>query len=222
MKKTILFLGILFFTTFTHAQIFIGGGLGFNTQSGSMTRADDNNSSKIEGPTITRFHIAPFVGYNLSEKLAIGLELGFNTNKTKSNQDPVDITSYTGWNVSPFARYYFLKFNKLLLYGQGNINAMGTNSKITKGNITAEQPTTFSFGLNLFPAVQYNLSNRISLFSELRIFNLNFTHSIYKRGTELGGSKTTDKYSGNSFNFGANSNDLFNSNNFQVGFHINL
>lgn len=222
MKKSILTLALIFFVTVANAQIFVGGGVGFNTQSGKVTISDGSNSKEVSSGTSTRFSIAPLIGYNLNEKLAVGFQAGFGMSDINSTPNVNPTNSFIYWYANPFARYSFLKFNKFSVYGQGNLNISVNNSKVKVNSSISSGPSSLNFGFSVFPGMLYDLNKRISLFTELNFFSLSFNHGIYTTKSELEGNVTTTKSSGNTFNFGVSSDNLINTSSIQIGFHVNL
>lgn len=75
-------------------------GLGFNAQSSTVKA----NGQSQDGPKISSFSITPSVGYFVIDGLAVGIDLGFNSETNKSNGDKI---TQTRFSVMPTATYYF-------------------------------------------------------------------------------------------------------------------
>ena len=213
MKKVFMFFVLLLATsTALTAQVFVGGGLGFSSDGGKTT----TGSTEIKDPTTTSFSFQPTVGYFLNDKFAFGLSLaigGTNISGVNAfNQDYENKT--TSWSVFPFARYYFLTFDKLSFYAQGSLMFGGQDSSVTVGSTTTNSPYVAKIGFNVFPAVQYCLSDNLGLFANLNFLSLNYTHSSQKdEDANPTVTKETD-----SFNFGVNADNVLSTSAFTIGF----
>ncbi|WP_326983754.1 OmpW family outer membrane protein [Chryseobacterium sp. MYb264] len=75
-------------------------GLGFNAQSSTVKANGESN----DGPKISNFSITPSVGYFVIDGLAVGIDLGFNSNTNKFDGDKLTNTTFS---VMPTATYYF-------------------------------------------------------------------------------------------------------------------
>lgn len=104
MKKIILSLMIMFAAISASAQVYVGGSLAWTHDD-----ALDYNS----------FKLAPEVGYNFNEKLAVAVELAYmhgkydddNDHKVKSN----------AFAIAPYVRYTFFKKNIVRLFLDGGL-----------------------------------------------------------------------------------------------------
>lgn len=215
MKKFILSLAAVTLVTVLNAQVFVGGSVGFNSTQGA--NKIDQNETKDN--TSRSYSFSPMVGYSVNEKVAVGLELSIAGSYDNDNRDQATIEKGFGWGVSPFARYYFLNFNKFSVYGQANFTIAGGTSKETHENTTTNGPTVSLVGLNIAPALQYSFNERIGLFANLNFLSIGYNFSSTKTKSDLIGDV---KATASSFNFGANTSNLINTENFQIGFYINL
>src|SRR5690606_23060383 len=147
MKKLILSAIAVFALSFAHAQeeestfgfgegnIFVEGNIGFNS-----TKEGDDKSSK--------FTFAPKAGYFISDDLAVGLDLGFGSNKTEEAGTETVKTSTVGFGA--FARYYFLELGeRFKTYGEFGLDYKTENNKKTdvKTNTFRARAT---LGINYF------------------------------------------------------------------------
>ena len=83
MRKIFMTLVALVMTVAANAQVFVGGEVGF------WRNYEDNHTS---------FTVAPQVGYNITNKWAIGLEFDYDYNY-------YDGLKVNGVGAAPFARY---------------------------------------------------------------------------------------------------------------------
>ncbi|MDR1679494.1 MAG: porin family protein [Prevotellaceae bacterium] len=144
-----------------------------------------------------QFTISPEIGFYLSEKFDVGLDFSFSTEKYHND------AKGNSWAIAPYARYSFLQFGKFEVIGKAQIYFEGDKQEDPAGN---ELKGT-GFGLNVTPILAYNLTENWVLFTQLNCFALGF--SSY---TPDGGD------AGTHFGLGLDANDLYNTNNLQVGF----
>ena len=83
MKKILLMLVVAVASLTASAQVYVGGGLGFWHES-------END--------VTTFRLAPSVGYELSEKWAIGAEVAYEFVKAGANVQTMEIAPYARWS----------------------------------------------------------------------------------------------------------------------------
>lgn len=137
MKK-ILLLGAVALFGAMNAQTekgswVIGGSttLGFN----NVTTKTKANGESYDGPKISTFSFTPSVGYFVANKIAIGLDLGFQSTTTKDEGDKLTSSTIL---VMPTATYYFKSDSKVIPYlGAG----VGYGSNTSKYN-SSESNTT--------------------------------------------------------------------------------
>ena len=183
MKKGFILVTIcLFVATVCNAQFFLGGSVGLNA-----------NAPK-QGSSTTSFDLSPSFGYSISDKFATGLSFSVSTS-SQVNTTNSDITNTTtSWKLEPFARYYFLNVDRLSFYAEGGVYA---------GGKSVQNGASSSYlGMEVFPAVEYSLTNRFGLFAQLNYFGLNYRHND----------------SGDSFGFNFNTGNVTSTSNFGIGF----
>lgn len=106
MKKIMLLGAFAIIANSSFAQLFVSGGLGFNTSSTKTTSGSVTN----EGDKYLSFSITPRVGYFFTEHIVAGLDLSFSSDRTKyANSDNKLVTR--GFGGGPFVRYVH-KFNE--------------------------------------------------------------------------------------------------------------
>ncbi len=181
MKKVLLTAAIAVATVFAaNAQWYVGGAIGIQS-----------NSEKVGDPKFG-INIAPEVGYYLSDKFDVGLDLTFGFSKSQAD------TKTTDFVFAPYARYSFLQFGKLEVIAKGQAYIDYTHSKTGSADGTGST----AFGLRVFPQVAYGLMDNIVLFT-----NLNFA-SFYVEGGDPGAS----------FGIGVDANNLATLGDIQIGF----
>ena len=143
MKKILMTLVAVAMATTMNAQWFVGGSLGFG-------------SSKVAGGSSeSTFKIVPEVGYNLNDKWAFGVSLGYqkgacdfgNFNFTQGTQEV--------FTVTPYARYSFLKWERLTVFCDGGFGVASVK----------DQGTGFQIGLK--PGFAIKASDKISFVAHI-------------------------------------------------------
>lgn len=123
MKKALLVLvAVLACVTTANAQFYVGGSLGFT-------------STKVEGESGTSYKIIPDFGYQLNDKMSVGIQVGYShgiaafgsltvtdikqamsnviSGFADMNDDGMKLNSFT---VSPYFRYNLVEFGKAHLF----------------------------------------------------------------------------------------------------------
>ncbi|MGQ2985107.1 outer membrane beta-barrel protein [Flavobacterium sp.] len=134
-------------TGFTKGDVFASGSLGYN-------------SRKTGEEKYTRFGVMPRVGYFVSEKIAIGAQLGYSS---------TEATYYTGmeWDerttnsltAGAFARYYGTPGKTFSFFGQLHVNY---NSEKTDYEGGGEDKRN-GFDIGIMPGISYFVSDHIAL-----------------------------------------------------------
>lgn len=241
MKKVFMTLAAVAAFSFANAQLFVGGSLGFSSQSG---KTNDNYTTTVgslttsyeteyKSPSSSEFVIAPKVGFYLNEKLAVGASLIFDRySKTEfdypqlwDNNSEVE-NSYknigTAFGIAPFVRYHFAEWNNLSLFGELTVGMMWGNTKdvatVDNKETTLDGPKTFAFGVSLTPGVAYKINEHIQLEATLDVFGLNYMYEKMTETTDEEILKGETVVTNSSFNFGVDSESLFNVGQLTVGF----
>ena len=106
MKKIMMTLAAIAVAATMNAQMYVGGSLAFTSSK------NDTEGAKAT----TEFSIKPEVGYNLDENLAVGLALGFTSEKAG------DADAMTTFEIAPYARYTFAKLDKVNFFVDGEVS----------------------------------------------------------------------------------------------------
>ena len=124
-----------------NAQSYIGGGIGFQTTS----QGDNTN-------TVIKF--APEIGYNLDENWAVGIALGYGHSKNSVETNGVEVSVKTNvYEIAPYARYTFAKFDKVNLFVDGGLDYVHTKAGDAKNN---------AFGIGFKPGLAVNVPDKLS------------------------------------------------------------
>ena len=189
----------------TNAQVFVGGNFGFNTTN---NKSLDVAASTQNGSNFS-FSFSPIAGKFLSEKLAIGVELDLSLSGSKTGVYIETITKSSSFGVSPFLRYYAIKWNKFSLFGQGNIGVELSNSSVKTGTVTNDGPKDTRLYLSIYPGLVYDITDKLSLQTSLNILSLGYSHINSKDGTSNSNSS--------SFNIGAGLSNIVSVNAITIG-----
>ena len=211
MKKLVLTFAVIFATiTAANAQLFIGGNLGLGVSSLGKSETTTGSSTTTVDPINTfSFNIAPKIGYNLNDKMAVGLNLYFGLNNTKYpdgyNMNETDHKlSYTNFGFDLFFRYYAMEVGQFSLFAEATAGlAIGNGSEEYKiGNTTTsiDKPKTTDIYVGITPGISYKVNEKLQFDAYLGLCELSFNHIMTK--TETNNTKTTK--SDNIFNLGIN------------------
>lgn len=178
------------------AQMFIGGGINFNTHSSKRTIG----STTVTDGKSFNFYLSPKVGYFLHDNFAVGLGIEYGYSKgTSSVEDAEAVTKGHSWAISPFARYYFVETGNLSFFAEGSVSIGWYKSVYKAGSYSQDSPKNVDVMVNVMPAVAYNFSEKFSIEASLGGIGYSSTKSSYTKdnGDE---DKSTD--SGLNISFG--------------------
>ena len=172
MKKIMMTLAAVCVAATMNAQVYVGGGLGVATSS-------------YDGNSTTIWSILPEVGYNINDKWAVGMTVGYGESRVKVKNGATE--KVKTFQVSPYARYTFVKFDKVNLFVDGGVGYKHENNAGTKTN-------TFAVGFK--PGVAVNLNEKLSFVAHVGFLG-------YENEKVKGDDKST-----NTFGFDLNGNAL--------------
>lgn len=104
MKKIILTALVAVASLGANAQVWLGGQVGFATASYDKGNA---NLEILPDKSVTTFNITPEIGYTLSDKWDLALQIGYNYTKVE------DKDAEGAFTVAPYARYTFATSGKV-------------------------------------------------------------------------------------------------------------
>ena len=164
--------------TTMNAQWYVGGNIGFGTSS-------------YDGNSTTTWAIIPEIGYNLSEKWAVGTIIGYGENIDKASKKiGGGKEKIKAFEIAPYVRYTFVKFDKVNIFVDGSVGYRHENWDGTKTNI---------FSLGLKPGVAVNLNDKLSFVAHVGFLG-------YENEKVKGDDKSTNyfgmNFNGNSLSFG--------------------
>ena len=204
MKKIILLAALSFAAVTVNAQWFVGGSVGFGT---STAKEGDNKA------TFTTFGLNPEVGYSFHDRWDVGIEGGYNFSTMKLDEDG-DKVKGGAWHVAPFIQYSAVEFKNFEIQFRADVHFAGgdlfvdATGDLPLGHYNDNFDAATEIGLNITPIVAYNISDRFQIRAALNFASLGFNY------TKEGDLKTTD------FGLAANTRNLMNTNDFQLGFIV--
>ena len=205
MKKIVLTIALAAFAFAANAQFVIGGQIGFNTNGGKQWGSTNVSGTTVEitvpSDVTTSFVFAPKFGYNLNEKMHVGIVLGYNsvTEKEYSNYSTYyrgghkgfegwDKTKHTYFFFAPYFRYTFMSFNKLSVFAEAQLTygfapkaSVRSYNTAIAGIVAAHDATTkdvfttSEFSLTAVPGVNYRFSNHFSADLYIDLLGISYT-----------------------------------------------
>lgn len=201
MKKIILTVAAVFAFGFANAQEEVKEAKGFGFSKGNII-VEGNlsfNSSKDEDPSeevkSSSFSFNPKAGYFVTDKIAVGLELGIGSGKTETTDltPPVSTTESTSnsFNGGVFARYYFLDLGaRFKTYAEAGLGFGST--KWETNNVETRKDSNFGLGIDL--GMNYFVTEKMAInFGLANVIGVNSGKSEFPGGAE----SKTNSFSGN-------------------------
>lgn len=256
MKKIVLTLALAAFAFAANAQFVIGGQIGFNTDGGNTwnryaAAGTTPTEYIIPHDSYTDFVFAPKFGYNLNEKMHVGITLGFTSEvhkdyssnyavlyRTYKDFEGWDKTTSNGFYFAPYFRYTFMSYNKLSFFAEAQLAyRMTPKSKvhsyntavagvIDAHNTTVEgKTTTNTLTIAAVPGVNYRFSNHFSADLYIDLLGISFVNRTTHYKDITGGAEAERKTTSRDFNCIAtfNAESLANHLNlFRLGFNYHF
>ena len=171
----------------SNAQFFVEGSVGarFSGQSSSLDGVTKNN------PSSYHFEVSPLVGYHLNEKLVLGVSAFFIRSTERfiiTDPDTGDEIllerKSPGWGGSVFDRYQLWGTKKFSLLVESSIFVNESYSSETRGSKVIKNENRSSIGINAFPLISYDLSDRFSITLSTDFMRLDlYTQTINNKDT---------------------------------------
>lgn len=211
MKKLFFTIALAVAAIAMHAQMYVAGSIGFDVSGGKTTTKDQTTSTESKSPRTTSFLIAPSIGYYITDKFLIGGKLGIGTeSETMFNNEggTATKTSSLDWAISPYARYKCVELQKFGVWIEGAIELGGSTGKETTGNTSEKLPYTTIYGINFYPVLTYDLTDRLTLETGLNILGLGFNGSASTTKSIINEQTITTTTTQNSFGFAATTDNV--------------
>lgn len=169
-----------------NAQFFIEGSVGAQYWGGTNT--------------IHYLKVSPLVGYQMNENLALGINASFISYTTRTmNPDPDtgDEVEWEykspGWSLCVFDRYKLWGTKKISLLLESSIYMSEYKSSQMIGYRTTKNETQSSIGVDAFPLISYELSDRFSITLSTDFLRLNL-YSLTEKNKETGLKKRSGHF----------------------------
>ena len=101
----------------TSNKMWLSGNVGFGT---------DNTK---DGETNSNWNFGPSFGYFLNDKMAVGIGVDFSGSTSKRNDTKNEIRKSSGWEISPFFRYYFAGAGNFRFFGEAYLGFGGGKNR---------------------------------------------------------------------------------------------
>ncbi|MBK6264558.1 outer membrane beta-barrel protein [Marivirga sp. S37H4] len=185
MKIKLTILVALFTVQATYAQI----GAGNLFAGGTMEIVNNTNTNS--------FTFSPTAYYFISDQLAIGGSVGFQTWRNNPGEDDYTRTNFL--HITPAVRYFWTLTDQAYIYGQGSLGLSFGGAKNYVGNTSTDAYDDTNLRLGVGTGVMYLLSPSIGVDLGLNLFSFNRNS---RTTPQIGGGEqtTTD----NSFRLGIN------------------
>jgi outer membrane protein len=163
MKKLFITLTVVAGLAFSSKAQDFGFKKGDGLLEGNISFNSSNNKNSEEKES--SFSFSPKAGYFLSDKIAVGVQLGFSSEKQEdygTGTESIDKTNVFG--VGVFGRYYFLELGKRFkTYAEVGVGYATSKSETEAGGTTIEDPKVNTLGFNGGIGANYFLTERLAL-----------------------------------------------------------
>ena len=190
MKKLLLVLVFVALGLITNAQLFVAGSLAAQYSGGKTEYSWPMYTTYDDDPKEFGFAIKPAVGYMIPGKsYGFGLSLGY-AYASVSDYDytangeigdvvvhPDDKVFANVYEVGPFFRYAYARFEKITLYADFKIPVAFGKTKEDFNNTVKDIENAFEIGTRLIPGLTYKFNDHILFTTEIGLLSLNYTHS---------------------------------------------
>src|SRR5690606_11676355 len=155
MKKIILSVAAVFAFGFANAQDTEGTGTkGFANGDVFITGAVGIGTTSFDEDKESSFEIAPSVGLFVTDNIAIGVRLGYTSEKAEVAS--VETQDFTTLSIGAFGRYYATPSSDFSFFGE-----LGFNYNSMEDNLSDGKATGFELGLAL--GVSYFIADNFAL-----------------------------------------------------------
>lgn len=158
MKKLILSIALLSGVAFTtqaqtdKGKFIVGGNVSYSTSKSDAAGAKASHD----------FSILPNVGYFVSDNIAVGTGIGYQTSKSAI---PSDFGKEGAFVIAPFGRHYVPVAEKFKFFSQLSVPMAFGTTKATNDDLKVGEKTgtSTSIGVALSPGFAYYPSSKIGI-----------------------------------------------------------
>ena len=165
------------------------------------------SSTKLPGihDASETFTFLPELGYNLSDRWAVGIQFGLNQADLNTDNSS---TWFQQFSVAPFARYTFWSYKSFSLFADGGINFSDLTGDVDLVANKAGDTHLTTFGVFINPGFAVRLTDRFSLIGRTDLFSADCTFIPISTEVNQGTWKT----------WSASLNSPFKLDNVELGF----
>ena len=205
MKKFFMTLAAVAVAATMNAQVWVGGEIGFNADKTTV-----KNNGTSSSYSTNNFTIAPEIGYNLSEKWAVAMKIGFTHSEDNGAvaamvQEAAPELTINGklmsnsFSINPYVRYIFVKAGNFSAFVDGGISY----ATIHVNNLSSVMNNINSFGVAINPGISYAVSEKVGLVAHIGDLSYN---AMWTKAKNVDVKVNNDKFNvslWNSISFGA-------------------
>lgn len=190
MKKLLLVLAFVVMALASNAQLFVAGNVSARYSGGRTDYNSPMYTTYDDDPKEVGFVVKPAVGYMIPGKnYGFGLSLGYAYNSVKdydytANEigdvvvHPYEKRYSNIFEVGPFFRYAYARFDKITLYADLKIPVNFGKVKEETGRDIKDTDYAFAIGARLIPGLTYKFNDHILFTTEIGLLSINYTHNI--------------------------------------------
>ena len=202
-----------------NTQFLFEGSIGVSHNSYTVS-----DSGITENPSSFLMSLAPKVGYKLNDGIAVGVHTHVSWYTERNMTSDLDQPEHkmewkkrgTGWGFSIFGRYKLLGTEKLSFLVETPIGINGSTTKEKTGTVSKKKQTMSQIFVNVFPAISYDLTEKISIIATCDFLSLGFSSFTIKY-EDIDRKVTTNR-----FEFGAQSTLFKSLCNIRIGIIYNF
>lgn len=192
MKKLLLVLVFVALGLVSNAQLFVAGSVAVKYSGGKTEYSWPMYTTYDDDPKEFGFAFKPAVGYMIPGKnYGCGLSLGYAYASVKDydytaneNADvivhPYEKEYSNIFEVAPFFRYAYAKFEKITLYADFKMPVTCGKKKEDSYNVVKDVENAFAIGACLIPGLTYKFNDHILFTTEIGLLSINYTHNRNK------------------------------------------
>lgn len=211
MKTLILFLSLIplfLFAQISDNSIYIGGGIGFSSESSNITQRYVNEILTSTTPSVNVFEATLGFGYFVNEKISLNVDFqyisGSAIQDSDVNGDYIKANSNI-FAINPYMRYMIMleenKFGFIFDTGLGyGKNKQSGEAKVGTQLGKIELPTTTNLSVGITPGIIYFPNEKIGLEA-----SFGFIGYYSETTKEIIDADTDETVKINGFTFGSNS-----------------
>ncbi|RZJ31852.1 MAG: porin family protein [Flavobacterium sp.] len=146
------------------------GGMGFNNGDIFITGSVGFNSSKTGDAKSNGFDVSPSIGFFVSDNIAVGGRVGYNSTTTNSGAPGADDAKSSTFSIGGFGRYYATPASQFSMFVELGLNYHSTTENAGDG---FDDVKSTGFGIALAPGISYFVSDNWALEASIAALSYN-------------------------------------------------